>query len=75
MCLGGGGGTRYISVGRSANQRVLFSESGIIVSKGAKIRNRVPHLTQDTIGKVTNSQMDLIIWEVNPNIPASNGDG
>ena len=31
------------------------------VSKGAKIRNhynRVPHLTQNTIGKVTNSQLD-----------------
>ena len=31
------------------------------VSKGAKIRNRynqVPHLTQDTSGKVTNSQLD-----------------
>ena len=31
------------------------------VSKGAKIRNRynqVPHLTRDTIGKVTNSQLD-----------------
>ena len=31
------------------------------VSKGAKIRNRynqVPHLTQDTDGKVTNSQLD-----------------
>ena len=31
------------------------------VSKGAKIRNRynqVPHLTQDTNGKVTNSQFD-----------------
>ena len=31
------------------------------VSKGAKIRNRynqVPHLTQDTHGKVTNSQLD-----------------
>ena len=31
----------------------------IQVSKGAKIRNRynqVPHLTQDTNGKVTNSQ-------------------
>ena len=31
------------------------------VSKGAKIRNRynqVPHLTQDTNGKVTNSQSD-----------------
>ena len=33
----------------------------IQVSKGAKIRNRynqVPHLTQDTNGKVTNSQLD-----------------
>ena len=33
----------------------------IKVSKGAKIRNRynqVPHLTQDTNGKVTNSQLD-----------------
>ena len=31
------------------------------VSKSAKIRNRynqVPHLTQDTNGKVTNSQLD-----------------
>ena len=31
------------------------------VSKGAKVRNRynqVPHLTQDTNGKVTNSQLD-----------------
>ena len=31
------------------------------VSKGAKIRNRynqVPHLTQDTNGKATNSQLD-----------------
>ena len=33
----------------------------IKVSKGAKIGNRynqVPHLTQDTNGKVTNSQLD-----------------
>ena len=33
----------------------------INVSDGAKIRNRynqVPHLTQDTKGKVTNSQLD-----------------
>ena len=33
----------------------------IKVSKGVKIRNRynqVPHLTQDTDGKVTNSQLD-----------------
>ena len=42
----------------------LFPENtlGIVkVSKGAKIRNRynqVPHLTQDTNGKVTNSQLD-----------------
>ena len=38
-------------------KRVLAIE----VSKGAKIRNRyiqVPHLTQDTNGKVTNSQLD-----------------
>ena len=37
-----------------------FSEN-MKVSKGAKIRNRhnpVPHLTQDTNGKVTNSQLD-----------------
>ena len=35
------------------------------VSKGAKIRNRynqVPHLTQDTNGKVTNSQLDTTRW-------------
>ena len=34
-----------------------------IVIKGAKIRNRynsVPRLTQDTNGKVTNSQLDTI---------------
>ena len=33
----------------------------IQVSEGAKIRNRynqIPHLTQDTNGKVTNSQLD-----------------
>ena len=33
----------------------------VAVSNSAKIRNRhnqVPHLTQDTIGKVTNSQLD-----------------
>ena len=43
----------------------------IKVSKGAKIRNRynqVPHLTQDTNGKVTNSQLDTTneSQEVNP---------
>ena len=40
----------------------LHSNLNILkVSKGAKIRNRytqVPHLTQDTNGKVTNSQLD-----------------
>ena len=41
----------------------IFTQAEIraIVSKGAKIRNRynqVPHLTQDTNGKVTNSQLD-----------------
>ena len=43
----------------------LFTITGlwlkIKVSKGAKIRNRynqVPHLAQDTNGKVTNSQLD-----------------
>ena len=39
----------------------LFSQTfEMKVSKGAKIRNRcdqVPHLNQDTIGKVTNSQL------------------
>ena len=38
-----------------------MTEKFIKVSKGAKIRNRynqVPHLTQDTNGKVTNSQLD-----------------
>ena len=43
----------------------IFTQAEIsaIVSKGAKIRNRynqVPHLTQDTNGKVTNSQLDTI---------------
>ena len=35
--------------------------SKVHVSKGAKIRtryNQVPHLTEDTNGKVTNSQLD-----------------
>ena len=46
------------------------------VSKGAKIRNRynqVPHLTQDTNGKVTNSQLDTTneSQEVSP-FPAGN---
>ena len=39
----------------------MIKKEGHKVSKGAKIRNRykqVPHLTQDTNGKVTNSQLD-----------------
>ena len=39
----------------------LLVSTFIKLSKGAKIRNRyyqVPHLTQDTKGKVTNSQKD-----------------
>ena len=45
------------------------------VSKGAKMRNRynqVPHLTQDTNGKVTNSQLASLIAEpgVVSSIPA-----
>ena len=38
------------------------AQTAFNVSKGAKIRNRynqVPHLTQDTNGKVTNSQLDI----------------
>ena len=38
-----------------------YIDFSIKISKGAKIRNRynqVPHLTQDTNGKVTNSQLD-----------------
>ena len=47
----------------SALQTMLWTlwSEGIKVSKGAKIRNQynqVPHLTQDTNGKVTNSQLD-----------------
>ena len=39
----------------------LILSEYIEVSNGAKIKNRynqVPHLTQDTNGKVTNSQLD-----------------
>ena len=41
--------------------KCLKPSSGSKVSKGAKIRNRynqVPHLTQDTNGKMSNSQLD-----------------
>ena len=47
--------------GQTEGRRTDFGNKFIKVSKGAKIRNRynqVPHLTQDTNGKVTNSQMD-----------------
>ena len=40
-----------------------YIDFSIKIRKGAKIRNRynqVPHLTQDTNGKVTNSQLDTI---------------
>ena len=42
------------------NGSLIFGSVYIKVSKGAKIRNRynqVPHLTQDTNGKVTNLQL------------------
>ena len=45
--------------GRHCRKNEYFYMFPIKVSKGAKIRNRynqVPHLTQDTNGKVTNSQ-------------------
>ena len=41
--------------------RLSWGQSLCKVGKGAKIRNRynqVPYLTQDTNGKVTNSQLD-----------------
>ena len=40
---------------------LLCAFPNVKVSKGAKIRNQynqVPHLTKDTNGKVTNSQLD-----------------
>ena len=53
MCLAGSGGDIV-----SVTTEVVQSGE---VSKGAKIRNRynqVPHLTQDTNGKVANLQLD-----------------
>ena len=49
-------------VGPSISKQHIDHNGTIVVkvSKGAKIRNRyyqVPHLTQDTKGKVTNSQV------------------
>ena len=48
---------------------VILNETSHVnkVSKGAKIRNgynQVPHLTQDTIGKVTNSQLLIFAWVI-----------
>ena len=43
------------------NAKTQTPKTLLKVSKGAKIRNQynqVPHLTQDTNGKVTNSQLD-----------------
>ena len=45
----------------SLQTKMMFIYCTAKVSKGAKIMNRykqVPHLTQDTNGKVTNSQLD-----------------
>ena len=42
-------------------QKTMFDRYYCITVSNAKIRNRynqVPHLTQDTNGKVTNSQLD-----------------
>ena len=49
----------------------------IKASKGTKIRNRynqVPHLTEDTNGKVTNSQLDTIneSQEISPFLAGNN---
>ena len=55
-------GYTYLFVGQMMNYIDLDQINYFIkVSKGAKIRNRysqVPHLTQDTNGKVTDSQFD-----------------
>ena len=55
----------YLTINSVIEFRKCFSNFSISikVSKGAKIRNRynqVPHLTQDTNGKVTNAQIDTI---------------
>ena len=55
----GGPGIKKKSVFQ--NLQPLLQGFEVKVSKGAKIRNRynqVPHLTQDTNGKVPNSQLD-----------------
>ena len=48
-----------VKVGHQIVSFLMLLGSPAIVSKGARIRNRyhqVPHLTQDTNGKETNSQ-------------------
>ena len=53
----------FLSVFCSANKSYFMIAHIFKESKGAKIRNRynqVPHLTQDTNGKVTNSKLDTI---------------
>ena len=67
---------RYSELGSCQSNVVLFMGLGTVAKKiklikGAKIRNRynqVPHLTQDTNGKKTNSQLDTTneSQEVNP---------
>ena len=55
---------RLIETVLSSNHNICFGREIrqlTKVSKGAKIRiryNQVPHLTQDTSGKVTNSHLD-----------------
>ena len=49
----------FLQICKYDGERVIFQLTK--VGKGAKIRNRfnqVPHLTQNTNGKVTNSQLD-----------------
>ena len=53
------GNEKVIDTDKQGIKCMGLSELSKKVSKGAKIRNRynqVPHLTQDTNGKVTNSQ-------------------
>ena len=60
-----------MSYGGPNQRQASDTNKKIKVSKGEKIRNlynQVPHLTQDTNGKVTNSQLDTTneSQEVNP---------
>ena len=50
-----------VSIKDITAHKQMREQTIINLSKGAKIRNRynqVPHLTQDTNGKVSNSQLD-----------------